>query len=139
MTLAIESIISTLNTKLTTSGFLPMREFSAVDSLVHPDDMLGVIRLENCSVAGQALENENLTFCIETDYRLDIHLFGKSGDFVDYETFSTACTQLFYDIVRDGSLIICKMEMSGASQSMPLRRLERIMSVTVRALERPGV
>ena len=125
--------------KLAHAGFEPMVEFSAVDSLVHPDDMLGVIRLENCSVVGQALENENLTYCIETDYRLDIHLFGKSGDFVDYETFSTACTQLFYDIVRDGSLIICKMEMSGASQSMPLRRLERIMSVTVRALERPGV
>lgn len=139
MTQCIENIFTLITAKLENRGFTALREFSAVDSLVHGNEMLAFVSLEDCTAAAQTVDNTDLSVCVETDYKLCIRLFGKSGDFVDYETFSTACTRLFYDIVSDGSLLICKMQMSKAVQSMPLKRLERDITLTVRATDRPEV
>ena len=135
MTSSLEQLYTKLCTLLTARGFTPMKEFSAVDSLVHANEMLGVISFEGSQAVGQALTYTAMSFCIETDHRICLHLYGKSGNFVDYETLSNACYQLFYDIVRDPGLLICKMEMSKAVQSMPLQRLERKIEFTLRVSE----
>lgn len=120
-------------------GFLPMEEFSAVDSLIHADEMLGVISYEGSDVVAEAMTYENGSYCMETDHRFCLHLYGKSGDFVDYEKHNEACCDLFYDIVSNDELLICKMEMSKAVQSMPLKRLERRLELTVRWSEKAEV
>ena len=125
--------------KLRAAGFEPMEEFNAVDSLLHPDDMLGVISFEGSSVVADALVYESGNFCVETDHHICLRLYGKSGDFVDYEELSDACYQVFFDIVSDEEMLICKMEMSAAVQSMPLRRLERTIRFTVRYSEKAEV
>ena len=125
--------------KLRAAGFEPMEEFNAVDSLLHPDDMLGVISFEGSSVVADALVYESGNFCVETDHHICLRLYGKSGDFVDYEELSDACYQVFFDIVSDEEMLICKMEMSAAVQSMPLRRLERTIKFTVRYSEKAEV
>lgn len=139
MTDSIEDILELISQKLTAHGFYAMREFSAVDSLIHADQMLGVMSVESSRVAAQALRNTDLSYCIETDHEITVRLFGKSGDFVDYEAFSEGCYALFYDIVSDSGLLVCTMQISRASQSMPLRRLERKLSLTVRVTERSVV
>ena len=126
-------------TKLAHAGFEPMVEFSAVDSLLQPDDMLGVICFEGADVVAEALVYESGNFCVETDHNICLHLYGKSGDFVDYEQLRDACYEVFFDIVSDEDLLICKMEMSPAVQSMPLRRLERTIKFTVRCTEKAEV
>ena len=139
MTQGIESIITLVTAKLENRGFTVMREFSAVDSLVHADKMLGVISIDECRTVAQAFDNTDMSLCTEVDYALCLRLFGKSGDFVDYEDLSDACTKLFYDIVSDGSMLICNMQMSKAVQSMPLKRLERDMTFTVRVMQKAEV
>ena len=74
-------------------------------------------------------------FCIETDHRICLHLYGKSGDFVDYEDLTDACYNVFYDVLKDNGLLIVKMDISKAVQSMPLKRLERRIEFTVRTIE----
>ena len=125
--------------KLEAAGFEPMEEFNAVDSLLHPDDMLGVISFEGSSVAAEALVYESGNFCVETDHHICLRLYGKSGDFVDYSELSDACYAVFFDIVSDAGMLICKMEMSAAVQSMPLHRLERTIKFTVRCSEKAEV
>ena len=125
--------------KLEAAGFEPMEEFNAVDSLLHPDDMLGVISFEGSSVAAEALGCESGNFCVETDHHICLRLYGKSGDFVDYSELSDACYAVFFDIVSDAGMLICKMEMSAAVQSMPLHRLERTIKFTVRCSEKAEV
>ena len=50
-----------------------------------------------------------------------------------------ACYELFYAILNDEELLICKMELSKAMQTMPLRRLERKLEFTVRCSEKAEV
>ncbi len=132
---SLQQLYTKLCTLLTARGFTPMKEFSAVDSLIHANEMLGVISFEGSQTVAQALTYLQNSFCIETDHKLCLHLYGKSGSFVDYETLSSACYDLFYDIVKDPDLLICKMEMSKAVQSMPLQRLERKIEFTLRVSE----
>ncbi len=128
-------LINKLWGMLEDKGFVVMDEFSAVDSLIHADEMLGVISLEGADVVAEAMMYESMNYCVESDNRICLHLYGKSGDFVDYEELSDACYELFYEIVGDTDLMICKMQMSKAVQTMPLRRLERKIEFTLRTLE----
>lgn len=132
---SLAQIYSKLWVILDDRGFVPMKEFSAVDSLVHKDEMLGVVSFEGSSAVAEAVVYESQNFCIETDHSICLHLYGKSGDFVDYDELTDACYGAFYDIVSDDGLLIVKMEMSKAVQSMPLKRLERCIRFTVRVSE----
>ena len=42
---------------------------------------------------------------------------------------------MFYDVLKDNDLLIVKMDISKAVQSMPLKRLERRIEFTVRTIE----
>jgi hypothetical protein len=97
--------------------------------------MLGVMSFEGSKVVAEALTFDSSEFCIETDHRICLHLYGKSGDFVDYDELTQACYDVFYDVIKDGDLLVAKMEMSKAVQSMPLKRLERRIEFTVRTIE----
>lgn len=132
---SLQQLYSKLWVILDSSGFLPLTEFSAVDSLVHKDEMLGVMSFDGSQVVAQALTYNSGTFCIETDHRVCLHLYGKSGDFVDYDELTDACYNVFYDVAKDSGLLIVEMEMSKAVQSMPLKRLERRIEFTVRTSE----
>ena len=121
-----------LQNLLTAAGFFPMTEFSAVDSLAHPDDMLAVICPEGTCVTGCAYDISNMQLYAQTDVQIKLRLYGKSGDFVDYDTFSAACEELFYALAASRDLLICKMKASKTIQSMPLKRLERDIDLVLR-------
>jgi hypothetical protein len=132
---SLRLIYSKLWVILDERGFLPMTEFSAVDSLIHKDEMLGVMCFEGSQTVAEAITYSSGEFCIETDHRICLHLYGKSGDFVDYEDLTDACYNVFYDVLKDNDLLIVKMDISKAVQSMPLKRLERCIEFTVRTIE----
>lgn len=73
MTQGIESIITLVTAKLENRGFTVMREFSAVDSLVHADKMLGVISIDEFRTVAQAFDNTDMSLCTEVDYALCRH------------------------------------------------------------------
>ena len=132
MTADTRPFMTPLQSLITDAGFFPMTEFSAVDSLTHPQDMLAVICVENTSVTACAYDISDMKLYAQTDTLIKLRLYGKSGDFVDYDTFSAACDELFYALSASRELLICKMTASKTVQSMPLKRLERDIELTLR-------
>lgn len=120
-------------------GFVPMQEFWYVNSLEHEHEKIGVLSLEGSSVVAEAPSYEYQDYCFEVDHKICVHLYGASGAFEDYDDHMKACCDVFYDLLSDSELMISKMEMSKAVQSMPLQRLERKIEFTVRAIEKPEV
>ena len=139
MTSSLEQVFSKLWVLLDNEGFVPVKEFSETDSQKNKDKMYAVISFEGSTAVCQAEVYESDNYCIETDHRICLHLFGKSGDFSNYETLTDSCYELFYAILNDPDLLICKMELSKAVQTMPIRRLERKLEFTVRASENAEV
>ena len=136
---SLTQLFSKLWVMLDTAGFVPVREFTQIDSSQHKDDMFAVISFEGSGAVCQAHVYESDNYCIETDHRICLHLYGKSGDFTDYDALTEVCYELFYEILNDEELLICKMELSDAVQTMPLRRLERKLEFTVRCSEKAEV
>ncbi|MBO5576020.1 MAG: hypothetical protein J5956_06950 [Ruminococcus sp.] len=135
MTQGLDNIIQQLELMLTASGFTPMTEFSAVDSLLHTDEMLGVICIENSAINAEALSNNSMNRYIECDHEIKLRLYGCSGDFVDYYPLANACYELFYAIAANENILVRKMDISKTVQSMPLKRLERIITLSARTYE----
>lgn len=135
MNVGTRPYIPVLLSLISQAGFYPMTEFSAVDSLTHIEDMLGVISIETSSVTACAYNISDMKLYTQTDTSIKLHLYGKSGDFVDYDIFSQACDDLFYTLVSSEDLLICKMNQSRTTQSMPLKRLERVIELTVRTTQ----
>ena len=53
---SLRLIYSKLWVILDERGFLPMTEFSAVDSLIHKDEMLGVMCFEGSQTVAEAIK-----------------------------------------------------------------------------------
>ena len=136
---SLTQLFSTLWVMLETAGFVPVKEFTPTDSTQYNDKMLAVVSFEGSDAVGQAHIYESDNYCVETDHRICIHLYGKSCDFTDYDVLTETCYELFYAILNEQDLLICKMELSKAMQTMPLRRLERKLEFTVRCSEKAEV
>lgn len=135
----IRNITASIEAILEQHGFVPVEEFSDVNYLDYSGIMFAFISFEGSTVVAEALPYRSDDFCLETDHKLCLHLYGRAEDFSDNSQHMEACYEVFYDIVANPYLPVCKIELSKAVQSMPLRRLERRIELTVRTLEKAEV
>ena len=119
---------------LKSSGFFPMEDFTAVDSLIHSDKSIGFYTLKSCEVAGESISHDGRKFYVETDCVFEIRLMGKSGEFTDFEDFDRLCGNFFEKAVADDDILIKSMKMENVYQSMPLKRLSRNVMMSVRTM-----
>lgn len=129
-----QDVISVLKNILETSGFIPFEEFTAVDSLVYKDDFIAFYSLENCKKTAEAISTDGKKFYTEIDCTFEIRLFGKSGNYCDYEEFSDKCNNFFVQSAENENLLIKQLTMGKIIQSMPLKRLTEDASLTVKIL-----
>ena len=132
MNKSVTEILDKISDKLLQAGFTPFEEFSAVDSLIHSDECLGIYSVKDCSVVAEALSHDTLTFGIELDYSIEIRLMGKACDYVDYEDFSEKCDRFFFNLINDEETLMKGIKIGKAFQSLPLKRIERDISFCVR-------
>ena len=118
--------------KLTLAGFTALREFSAVDSLIHHDEMIAYYRMTDCAVTASTVRRVDGLRYIEADCGFELRLFGRSCKFSDYIQFFDSCTKVFSDIVTDTEMLVVSLELGDTVQSMQLNRLQRDMHLTMR-------
>lgn len=118
---------------LTAAGFKPVREFTAVDSLIYSDRCIGFYGLNEMADIGTAIYHDSDDIYTEVDCTYKIQLMGRSEAYTDYEDFNARCISLFSELAKDGTLLISSLSMGKACQSMPLKRLSRELTLKIRA------
>lgn len=124
----LKTNLSVLTDLISQAGFMPMNEFSAVDSLIYCDKNLGIITIESCDIESETLAHDFSYYGVELNYHIKLRLMGNSCDYVDYDAFSECCDDLIMLILCDKTLIADNIRVGKTFQSMPLKRLERQLS-----------
>lgn len=121
-----------INSILTNSGFKAMEDFTAVDSLIYKNNDIGFYSLNGCDIVGECLSCDGLTYSVELECEFEIRLMSKSTNYADFKSFDDLCSDFYESLVCSEELLIKNMKMGKPYQSMPLKRLERDMTLKVR-------
>ena len=103
---AVNNFIHNISQVLTSSGFKPLEEFSAVDSLIYSDLELGFYSRKNSTDIGYALSCDGNKLSRQTEYEFEIRLMGISSDFSDYKTFDEKCSAFFKALSENDNFLL---------------------------------
>lgn len=132
MDFEIQSIYEKINEITAEVGFKPMKEFSAVDSLIYRNCEIAFYNLKSCEEFATAIIHDSLKFVSEIDCVFEIRLMGKSCDYVDYEDFEKLTSAFFGRLSGEENLLIKGLKYGRVYQSMPLKRLARDVELCLR-------
>lgn len=130
----IASIKTILKTLIQSAGFKVYEDFSKVDTLKLPSELLAFLSIKNIVCSRRVYSHDGVEYGTEVTGRAVIRLFGKRGKFDDFSVLEEKALMLLEKLGLSEKILINSLERDEISSNALLNRLENQISLTFNML-----